>query len=148
MFDEPAHGYRLSRMSPVDVQEYADTLLAELRSAFEEAGSTEPHPRFPHVRHVELRGEYADAQLVIRYFDPERAENRRVQFAAVEPSPVYDPPSLHEPLIDQLGRPEDEARMIVNNWEASEFFASSESDAADSDANDDTGSRKRPPEKG
>jgi hypothetical protein len=131
MSDEPAHRYRLSRMSPADLREYAEAFLRELQRAFEESGSTKPHPQFPHVRLAELHGEYPDAQIIIRYFDPERAQNRRVQFLAIEPFEVYDPPDAAEPQMDQLGCPDDEARMIVNNWQASEFFSTSEPDTAD-----------------
>jgi hypothetical protein len=137
MIDEPAHRYRLSRMSPADLREYAEAFLRELQRAFEESGSTKPHPRFPHVRRVELHGEYPDAHLIIRYFDPERAENRKVQFRAIEPFEVYDPPDFSEPLMDQLNWPDDEARMIVNNWQASEFFSSSRPDTADPDTEED-----------
>lgn len=136
MIDKPAHDYRLSRMSRADLRVYVDTLLAELRRAFDEAGSTTPHSRFPHVRGVELDGEYPDEQIVVRYFDPKRGENRKVLIRAIEPDAVHDPPEAAEPLIDQLNWPDDEARMIASNWEASEFFSSSEPD--DPDAREDT----------
>lgn len=137
MSEEPAHRYRLSRMSPADLREYAESFLRELRHAFEESGNTKPHPRFPHVRQIDLHGEYPDEQIIIRYFDPSQAENRKVQFRVVEPTEVYEPPSASEALIDQLGWPEDEARMIVNNWEASEFFSSSEPDTENPDIEED-----------
>jgi hypothetical protein len=41
-------------------------------------------------------------------FDPDRAENRKVQFPVNE---AYDPPDSSEPLMDQLDRPDDSARM-------------------------------------
>jgi hypothetical protein len=138
MIDEPAHEYRLSRMSPADLRAYAEAFRRELQRAFEESGNTKPHPEFPHVRSIELHGEHPDAQIIIRYFDPERTENRYVQFPVAEPFEVYDPPDASKPRMDQLGSPDDEARMIVNNWEASEFFSSSRRDAAAIDTEGDS----------
>jgi hypothetical protein len=134
MTDDPAHGYRVSRMSPADLREYAETLLRELRQAFKESGNMTPRTQFPYVRSVELHGEYPDAQIIIRYVDPRRAANRKVRLRAVEPFEVYEPPDYSEPLMDQLSWPDDEARTLVNNWEASQFSSSSEQDTADPDA--------------
>jgi hypothetical protein len=120
-------------MSEADLRGYAETFVRELQSAFEETGATRPHPKFPHVRRVELHGEYPDEQVVIRYIDPSRAENRKVRLRAVEPYEVYEPPDYSEPVMDQLDEPDDHARMIVSNWLASEFFHSSELDT-DADA--------------
>jgi hypothetical protein len=138
MISKPPHGYRLSRMSQADLRAYVDALLAELRRAFDELGSTKPQSTFPQVRRVEAHGEYPDEQIVIRYFDPNRGENRKVQFRAIEPDGVHDPPEAPEPLMDQLGWPDEEARMIVSNWEASEFFSSSQPDPTDPDTSEDS----------
>lgn len=136
MIDQPVHGYRLSRMSPADLREYAETFVRELRRAFEETGNTKPNSQFPHVRRVELHGDYPDEQVVIRYFDPRRAENRKIQSRVIEPYEAYDPPDYSKPVMDQLSWPDDNARMIVTNWEASELFSSSEPDTADPDTTD------------
>jgi hypothetical protein len=117
-------------MSRADLRAYAEAFHTELERAFEETGSTKPHQRFPHVTAVELHGESPDDQIVIRYFDPKRAENRYVQFPVVEPYEAYDPPDFSEPLMDQLEWPDDMARTIVSNWLASEFFSSSHPDTA------------------